>query len=116
MALTETRQAPTRSLATKVDALRQLPFHLDSRAMDICGELVKLRAPLPEDAPFIADIVSIPEVARTLDAWAHGPYSVQHALDWVNRHDPGQVNWAIECLAYGAFLGATGLRDLDFRD
>src|SRR5207302_257680 len=38
------------------------------------------------------------------------------ALDWINRHDPSQLNWAIECLEDGAFIGATGLRDLDFRD
>ena len=84
--------------------------------MDLTGHLVRLRAPLPEDAPFIAEYVSMPEVARTLDAWAHAPYSVEHALDWIRRHDPSTVNWAIELLADGAFIGCTGLRELDFRD
>jgi diamine N-acetyltransferase len=84
--------------------------------MDLQGELVKLRAPVPEDAPHIAACISMPEVARTLDAWAHAPYSVEQALDWINRRDPASVNWAIDCLADGAFIGCTGLRELDFRD
>ena len=84
--------------------------------MDLTGSLVRLRAPLPEDAPFIAEYISMPEVSRTLDAWAHAPYSVEHALDWIQRNDPSSINWAVECLADGAFLGCTGLRDLNFRN
>ena len=84
--------------------------------MDIVGELIRLRAPVPEDAAFIAAYVSMPEVSRTLASWAHAPYSVDQALDWVARRDPSQINWAIDCLEDGAFVGCTGLRDLDFRD
>ena len=84
--------------------------------MDISGDLVRLRAPVREDAPFIADYLSMPEVARTLAGWAQGPYSIDQALDWIGRHDPSTVNWAIDCLADGAFIGCTGLRDLDFRN
>ncbi|MDQ6692349.1 MAG: GNAT family N-acetyltransferase [Candidatus Dormibacteraeota bacterium] len=84
--------------------------------MDLRGNLVRLRAPVPEDAPFIAEYVSLPEVSRTLDAWAQFPYSVDLALDWIGRHDPGQVNWAIDCLEDGAFIGCTGLRELNFRN
>jgi RimJ/RimL family protein N-acetyltransferase len=84
--------------------------------MDLRGELVRLRAPVREDARHIAACISLPEVARTLDAWAHAPYSVDQALDWIGRHDPSTVNWAIDCLADGMFIGCTGLRELDFRD
>ena len=84
--------------------------------MDLTGRLVRLRAPVPQDAPFIAEYIAMPEVARTLDSWAHSPYSVEQALDWIGRHDPGSVNWAIDCLADDAFIGCTGLRELDFRD
>jgi RimJ/RimL family protein N-acetyltransferase len=64
----------------------------------------------------MADYISIPEVGRNLDHWAHAPYSVEHALDWIRRHDPSTVNWAIDCLADNAYIGNTGLTDLDFRD
>src|SRR5579859_7624700 len=73
--------------------------------MDLRGELVRLRAPVPEDAPHMAEYISIPEVARTLEAWAKAPYSVEQALDWIGRHDPSTVNWAIDCLADDAFIG-----------
>jgi len=84
--------------------------------MDLKGALVRLRAPVTEDAPFIAEYLSMPEVSRTLDNWAHGPYSIENALDWIGRHDPGSVNWAIDCLADGLLIGSTGLRNLDYRN
>ena len=79
--------------------------------MDLCGELVKLRAPLPEDAPFIAEYISMPGVARTLNAWAHAPYSGEQALDWVHRHHQGTVYWPINCLSAGASIARTARRE-----
>lgn len=84
--------------------------------MDLVGELVRLRGLRDEDAETISAGLSNPEVARTLDHWAHGPYSVDQARDFVRRHDPGTVNFAVESLRLGTMVGCTGLRELNFRD
>jgi RimJ/RimL family protein N-acetyltransferase len=85
-------------------------------SVDITGRLVRLRALRPEDAEAIARNVADPEVVRFLDNWAWRPYSTADALDFVNRHDPSEMRWAIDRLDDGGFIGVTGLRQLDFRN
>jgi RimJ/RimL family protein N-acetyltransferase len=84
--------------------------------VDLIGDLVKLRALAPEDAPEIASAVADPEVVRFLDNWAWRPYGPADAQEFISRRDPAAVTWAIECLEDGAFLGCTGLDELDFRN
>lgn len=84
--------------------------------MDLIGELVKLRAPVPEDTQPASAALAMPEVVRYLDNWAWRPYGLADASDFIARHDPSQVTWAIECLEDRAFIGMTSLRDLDFRN
>ena len=84
--------------------------------MDLTGELVRLRALLPEDGPAITAAVSDPEVVRFLDNWSWRPYGPGDAQDFIGRRDPAVVSWAIECLEDGAWIGSTGLHDLDFRN
>jgi ribosomal-protein-alanine N-acetyltransferase len=83
--------------------------------MDLVGDLVRLRALGPDDAQALAALVADPEFGRFLNPWAWQPYSVDSALDFINRHDPDAVSWAVECLADGELLGTTGLHHLDFR-
>lgn len=89
---------------------------LDSASMDLQGDLVRLRGLRDEDADTITAGLSHPEVARTLDHWAHGPYSVEQARDFIHRHDPATINWAIESIELGSMVGCTGLRELNFRN
>lgn len=84
--------------------------------MDLTGERVRLRALREDDAPALAAGVADPDVVRYLRNWAWRPYGVDDARDFITRHDPAVVNWAVECVADGAFIGVTGLADLDFRN
>ena len=84
--------------------------------MDLTGSLVKLRAPRPEDAEAMVAALADPELVLTLDQWSWAPYGRADAEEWVRHRDPASVNWAIECIEDGAFIGATALRDLNFRD
>lgn len=84
--------------------------------MDLVGDLVRLRAPAPEDAAAIAAAVADPEVVRYLRNWAWRPYGMADAEDFLHRRDPATINWAIETRAGGEFVGVTGLTDLDFRN
>jgi RimJ/RimL family protein N-acetyltransferase len=83
--------------------------------MDVNGRLVKLRAPRAEDAPAIAESLADPRVVANLAQWAHGPYSTAHAQVWITKVQ-NEVQWAIECLSDGAFIGCTGLHDIDHRN
>jgi RimJ/RimL family protein N-acetyltransferase len=83
--------------------------------VDLRGNLVRLRELRPEDAPALAANAADPEVARHLDTWAWGPYSVRRALDFISRADPAAVDWAVESLEDGAVLGTTGVRHIDHR-
>lgn len=80
------------------------------------GDLVKLRALVPEDGAAITAAVADPEVVRYLDNWAWRPYGPADAQDFIGRHDPSTVTWAIECLEDGAWIGSTDLHQLDFRN
>ena len=84
--------------------------------MDISGRLVKLRSFVPEDAKAASTALRDPEVTRWLESWAAAPYSEDDFTDFIGRRDPSTMNWAIECLEDGAFIGATGLNRLDFRN
>jgi len=84
--------------------------------VDLIGELVKLRAYRHEDAEPMQRNLSDPEVVRYLANWSWRPYGAADALDFLNRHDPSRILWAVECRADGAFIGGTGLHQLDFRN
>ena len=84
--------------------------------MDVTGRLVRLRAPRPEDAPIIAELLANPRVVGYLAQWSHAPYSVEQARSWIAAESPGSVQWAMECRADGAFIGTTGLHDIDHRN
>lgn len=84
--------------------------------MDLTGQLVRLRALRPEDAQGIAANVADPEVVRFIGSWAWNPYAVEDARAYISRHDPGTVSWAVEALEDGAFLGTTGLHEIDHRN
>ncbi len=84
--------------------------------MDITGKLVRLRALRPDDAQAIAANVSDPEVVRHLASWSWGPYSVDDAQEYISRHrDASSVQWAVEALEDGYFIGTTGLHGIDQR-
>jgi RimJ/RimL family protein N-acetyltransferase len=85
--------------------------------MDITGRLVRLRAFTPEDAPAIAEYLADPQVVSYLAQWAHGPYTVEQATAWTTRPpSPTEINFAIECLVDGAFIGATGFHEINHRN
>jgi RimJ/RimL family protein N-acetyltransferase len=84
--------------------------------MDITGRLVRLRAFRPEDAPAIAEQLADPRVVSYLAQWAHGPYPVEQARTWTVTTPPGEVHWAVECIADGSFMGSTGLHAIDHRN
>ena len=85
--------------------------------MDLSGKLVRLRALRDSDARFIAEYLAIPDVAENLASWAQLPYTEEQARDFIARHDPRSVTWAIETAGtQTAFIGMTGLADLDFRN
>jgi len=84
--------------------------------MDLAGKLVKLRALRPEDAQAIAANAADPEVVRYLGSWSWSPQSLEDAREFIARRDPGRVMWAVECLEDGAFLGTTGLHDINHRN
>ncbi len=84
--------------------------------MDVTGRLVRLRAPRREDAPAIADCLADPQVVANLAQWALGPYSLEQAEAWITTRAHNEVQWAIECLDDGAFIGCTGLHDIDHRN
>ncbi len=81
--------------------------------MDITGRLVRLRAPRLDDAGAIAEALADPRVVTYLAQWSHAPYSVDKARAWITSETPGEVQWAIECIADGAFIGATGFHGID---
>ncbi|PZR80913.1 MAG: N-acetyltransferase [Candidatus Aeolococcus gillhamiae] len=82
--------------------------------MDITGELVRLRAFRPDDAPAIAEALADPRVVAYLAQWAHGPYTLEQARAWTTEPaTPGALNFAIESIADGAFVGSTGFHDID---
>ena len=80
------------------------------------GRLVRLRALRPEDAEDIVRNVGDPEVVEFLDNWSWRPYSVADAREFIERHDPSEMRWAVDRLEDGRFLGVSGLRHLDFRN
>ncbi len=84
--------------------------------MELKGDLVKLRALVPEDAPVMAAGLADPEVVQYLENWSWRPYGIADALDYIGRHDPSVIAWAIESLEDGAFIGSTSLHNLDFRN
>ena len=84
--------------------------------MDITGRLVKLRAFRPEDARTIAEALADPEVVSNLANWSWGPYGLNHAQEFLSRRDPSHLVWAIECLADGTLVGATGFQEIDLRN
>jgi len=85
--------------------------------VDLTGKLVRLRALRDSDARFIADYLAIPDVAQNLASWAQLPYTKEQAHEFIARHDPRSVAWAIETTGMEtAFIGMTGLADLDFRN
>lgn len=84
--------------------------------VEITGRLVRLRGLEPEDVQGIAANAADPEVVRHLSSWAWLPYGVEDAQAFMDRNDPGSVNWAVESLEDGAFLGTTGLYDIDQRN
>src|SRR5438105_11980149 len=83
--------------------------------MDVTGRLVRLRPLRADDAKAIVANVADPEVVRYLDAWAWGPYGREQAAEFIAERDPDMVNWAVEELERGRFIGVTGLRDVDLR-
>ncbi len=84
--------------------------------MDVTGRLVRLRATRVDDAPAIAELLADPRVVANLAQWSHGPYTVDKAREWVTTTTPDQLHWAIECIADGAFIGATGFHGIDHRN
>lgn len=84
--------------------------------MDITGRLVKLRAFRPEDARPIAEALADPEIVSNLANWSWGPYGLNDAQEFISRREPGQLAWAIECLADGTLVGATGFQHVDPRN
>ncbi len=84
--------------------------------MDLVGELVKLRAPVPEDAPAVAAALADPEVVRYLRNWSWRPYALSDAQDFLARRDPATITWAIESRQDATCIGVTSLFDLDFRN
>jgi RimJ/RimL family protein N-acetyltransferase len=84
--------------------------------MDVTGRLVRLRAVQMEDAPAIARLLADPRVVAGLAQWSHGPYPVEQAREWVMARPPDSVQWAIECIEDGAFIGTTGFHGIDHRN
>lgn len=84
--------------------------------MDVVGTLVRLRALRPDDAQGIAANVADPEVVRYLGNWSWNPHTVEDAREFIGRHEPGQVVWAVESLDDGVFLGTTSLHEINPRD
>jgi RimJ/RimL family protein N-acetyltransferase len=84
--------------------------------VDLVGKLVKLRAARPEDAQGIAANAADPDFARFVELWARLPYSMEDAVDFINRKQPDAVRWAVECLEDRSFLGLTGLHEIDLRN
>ena len=83
--------------------------------MDIEGRLVRLRAFREDDAPRIVELLADPRVGAHLDHWARTPYTLAEAREFIALRSSitGTVRWAIERVEDGAFLGATGLHDID---
>ena|SRR5438445_216415 len=81
---------------------------------------IRLRAPLPEDAPAhcAAVLESLPEVGRWLD-WAHEGYGVDDSKAFIARamagHESGEMYEFLVFDDAGAFLGGCGLNRLDAR-
>ena len=83
--------------------------------MDIEGRLVRLRALREDDAPRITELQSDPRVGAYLDHWARTPYTLAQAREFVALPSSihSDVRWAIECVENCAFIGTTGLHDID---
>ncbi len=82
--------------------------------MDITGRLVRLRAFRPDDAPRIVEVLADPRVVEHLDQWSRAPYTEAMAAAWVAGEGvPPGIHWAVECREDGAFIGSTGLEDID---
>src|SRR5450759_3870040 len=71
--------------------------------MDVTGRLVRLRAVRLEAAPDIAALLADPRLVANLAQWAHAPYPVEQARQWVMATPHDEMHWAIECIADGAF-------------
>jgi RimJ/RimL family protein N-acetyltransferase len=84
--------------------------------MDVTGRLVRLRALRIEDAPDIAALLADPRIVANLAQWAHAPYPVEQARQWVMATPHDEMHWAIECIADGAFIGITGFHGIDHRN
>jgi RimJ/RimL family protein N-acetyltransferase len=81
--------------------------------MDVTGKLVRLRAPAPDDAPAVAELLADPRVVANLAQWSHGPYSLEKARSWITTESPNEIHWAVECIADSAFVGVTGFHAID---
>lgn len=77
--------------------------------MDLRGELVTLRAQREEDAPRYAQLVADHATVRHLAQWSRPPAGVAEELEFLRHRTPGGHRWAIEAVATGALLGATGI-------
>jgi RimJ/RimL family protein N-acetyltransferase len=84
--------------------------------VDLVGNVVRLRAPRPEDAEAVMKCLAEPEVVHYLSSWAWAPYGPSDARDWIERKAANTVRWAIESLADHEFVGATGFNDVDLRN
>jgi RimJ/RimL family protein N-acetyltransferase len=81
--------------------------------MDVSGRLVRLRAPRPEDAAAVAEVLADPRVVANLAQWSQRPYSVDKARAWISTESQGELHWAVDCIADGAFIGVTGFHAID---
>ena len=84
--------------------------------MNLTGRLVRLRALEERDVAAMVALLSEPGVAASLGSWAWHPYGEQDARRFLTQPDQRAVDWAIDDLSDGAFVGITSLSRIDYQD
>ena len=80
-------------------------------------ERLLLRPLTPEDAPTVARLAGLREIADTTISIPH-PYSEQQAQGWIATHSgrenpPKQIVFAVTIKKVGQLIGTMGLREID---